>query len=111
LEKMEAYQVAELQKFLYFAKENSAFYRQLYAGIDLSLIRSVADLKMLPSVSKEDLRQNMTDVDTTATAGLQSDTGGTSGKSLTVYYTVDNAMQRMAMLDHFKARVGFIHLK
>ena len=38
-------------------------------------------------------------------------TGGTTGKSLTIRETKDDNYQRMAMLDNFKARVGFENLK
>ncbi len=40
-----------------------------------------------------------------------SNTGGTTGKSLQVTMTYNDMMRRMAMLDHFKAKVGFEHRK
>jgi phenylacetate-CoA ligase len=42
---------------------------------------------------------------------VEGHTGGTTGKSLVVINTIEDSMKRMAMLDHFKARVGFVHLK
>ena len=111
LKKKLEYQFDELKKLLAHAKANSPFYAGLYKDIDLSSINTIDDLRSLPIVTKEMLRQNIFDVDTTQRKGLQGHTGGTTGKSLTVYYTKKNAMQRMALLDHFKARTGFMHLK
>lgn len=112
LDKKLAYQREELIRFIRYANENSAFYRELYAGIDLNSIRSVEDLQKLPVVDKEMLRAN---IDSCIVWGnepyVESHTGGTTGKSLTVHFTVSDYMKRMAFLDHFKAKVGFEHRK
>ena len=58
------------------------------------------------------LRENIESVMTIPESEAEiSHTGGTTGKSLTVRSTRDDEFQRMAMLDHFKSRVGFEHLK
>lgn len=111
LEKKLEYQRAELVRFVRYANENSAFYRELYAGIDLDSIRSAEDLQKLPVVDKEMLRANIDSCIVRGTPYVESHTGGTTGKSLTVHFTVDDYMKRMASLDHFKAKVGFEHLK
>src|SRR5690606_29148248 len=111
IEKKQEYQLTELKRLLKHANENSVFYRNLYQNIDLSTITTIDDLRKLPVVTKEMLRQNISDVDTTNKKGAQGHTGGTTGKSMTVYYTPDNAMHRMALIDHFKTRVGFVNLK
>lgn len=112
LERQEDYQREQLQDFLRFAVKHSPFYAELYRGIDLDDIKGVDDLKKLPTVDKETLRRN---IDTIITAKnskrVESHTGGTTGKSLTVVFTERDYMERMAMLDHFKARVGFVHRK
>ena len=106
------YQRKELINFIRYAYENSGFYRELYSGIDISNIQSVEDLKKLPIVDKEMLRSRANDVFTIASEGaVEGHTGGTSGKSLLVLFTPEDLMKRMAMLDHFKERVGFHHLK
>ena len=38
---------------------------------------------------------------------VEEHTGGTTGKFLVILRTPEDMMKRMAMLDHFKARVGF----
>lgn len=106
------YQNKELSEFVKYAAEKSPFYKNLYAGIDINSIKTVDDLKKLPVVDKEMLRVNIKDVVTIPHKGaVEGHTGGTTGKSLTILSTVDDFMQRMAMLDHFKLRVGFIHRK
>jgi phenylacetate-CoA ligase len=112
IEKKLEYQRQELIKFIAFANENSKFYRRLYQGIDIASIKGIEDLKILPIVDKEMLRENITDVVTIPRRrAVEGHTGGTTGKSLVVLRTPDDMMKRMAMLDHFKARVGFEHLK
>ena len=106
LEKQLQYQNDQLVSFLHYAVTNSKFYARLYEGIDIDSIRSVNDLKKLPIVDKEMLRANINDV-TTVDGVLEGHTGGTTGKSLVVMGSYDDSMNRMAMLDNFKARVGF----
>jgi len=110
LEKKLEYQKQELIKFISHAYENSKFYRRLYQDIDISSIKSVEDLKILPIVDKEMLRENIAQVVTISRKGaVEGHTGGTTGKSLVVLNTIEDSMKRMAMLDHFKSRIGFIH--
>lgn len=112
LEKQLNYQQEQLRDFLQFTVKNSRFYAELYKDIDVSEIQTVDDLKMLPIVDKEMLRQNIDAVMTVPKKGaVEGHTGGTTGKSLVVRSTVEDTMCRMAMLDHFKARVGFEHRK
>lgn len=112
LEKQLHYQQEELQKFLRYTVENSPFYAKLYEKIDLSAVRTPADLRVLPIVDKEMLRENINEVMTVPKEGsVEGHTGGTTGKSLVIRSTREDIMRRMAMLDHFKARVGFEHRK
>src|SRR5690606_1469009 len=71
LKKKSEYQLQELKKLLAHAKINSPFYAGLYKDIDLTSIKSTDDLQILPVVTKEMLRQNIFDVDTTQRKGLQ----------------------------------------
>ncbi len=104
------YQNARLLSFLKESKENSRFYAELYKDIDLNTITGKDKLSLLPCVDKEMLRANIENVYTIPKKGaVESHTGGTTGKSLTVRGKRDDMMYRMAMLDHFKARAGFEH--
>lgn len=110
-EKLE-YQRKELISFIRYTYKSSVFYRELYSNIDINSIQSVEDLKELPVIDKEMLRSRANDVFTIASKGaVVGHTGGTSGKSLMVLFKQEDLMKRMAMLDHFKERVGFQHLK
>lgn len=109
-EKKLRYQQEELISFIRFAYHNSKFYRNLYKDIDITLIRTIDDLKKLPILDKEMLRKHIDDIMIeTDEPCWYSHTGGTTGKSLCVKMTHNDMMRRMAMLDHFKAKVGFEH--
>lgn len=106
------YQQNELANFIRYAYQNSAFYNKLYKDVNIESIRTMEDLKKLPIVDKEMLRSNIHDVSTVPKINsVEGHTGGTTGKSLVVLFTPEDMMKRMAMLDHFKSRVGFEHLK
>lgn len=112
LEKKLDFQREELVRFVRYANANSAFYRKLYSGIDLQAIQTIEDLKKLPVVDKELLRANIDDcIVKDIGPHVESHTGGTTGKSMTVVFTVSDYMKRMASLDHFKAKLGFENLK
>ena len=111
-ERQIAYQEEELRRFLRYVSDNSPFYRELYAGIDLDAIRTVEDLKCLPIVDKEMLRANMDRIFTVREGKyLEYHTGGTTGKSLSVRVLPEDNEIRIAVLDHFKSRVGFESLQ
>jgi phenylacetate-CoA ligase len=111
-EQKKEYQNNELKKFIQYAITNSKFYKEYYKGIDISSVNTTDDLKLLPIVDKETLRTNIKNVVTISKdKGIEGHTGGTTGKSLVVLFTKEDNNRRMAMLDHFKARVGFEHLK
>src|SRR5699024_8600208 len=112
LERMLEHQAHELQKFVAFSANRSAFYQAFYQGIDHKLVRAPSDLEMLPVLEKDLLRSNMADVYTVGRRrSVEGHTGGTTGKSLVVRYTIEDQMRRMAMLDHFKSRHGFENIK
>lgn len=112
LQKKHDYQRNELIQFIHYAVKNSKFYQELYKNIDIDSINCIGDLKRLPIVDKEMLRSSIDDVNTIPRKGaVEGHTGGTTGKSLVVLMTPEDMMKRMAMLDHFKSRVGFEHQK
>lgn len=109
IEKKIEYQKKELEKFIKHSVVHSEFYKKLYGNIDISSIQTVNDLKTLPIVDKEMLRKNIKSVNTINNNAVEGHTGGTTGKSLVVLFSKDDMMKRMALLDHFKSRVGFEH--
>lgn len=112
IEKKRQHQQEELISFVRYTYENSKFYHEFYKDVDIGSIRTIEDLKRLPVLEKEMLRQHIDTVQTYPDEPcLHSNTGGTTGKSLQVAMTYNDMMRRMAMLDHFKAKVGFEHRK
>ena len=110
IEKKLRHQQDELVSFVRFAYENSRFFQKFYEGIDIDAICTVEDLKKLPIMEKETLRQHMNELAIkTGEPYMYCNTGGTTGKSLQITMTYKDMMRRMAILDHFKAKVGFEH--
>jgi phenylacetate-CoA ligase len=93
-------------EFLDFTRSKSPFYSSFYENIKLPV--SVSEISNLPVVDKELLRRNIDKVHTIkSNEGIHSKTGGTTGKSLEVYFTPDNMQERFAMLDDFRGRYGY----
>ena len=103
---LKAIQKNRYSSFLNYANTNSEFYKQFYQNIEG--IEDIDNIKKLPIVNKELLRKNIASVYTiNEKDGIVSKTGGTTGKSLTVLYTVENTQERFAMLDDFRGRFGY----
>lgn len=110
--KLEEIQFKQLLELLNYTVENSFFYKKLYSDINISDFNSVEDLKKLPIITKEMLRNNIDDVITIQKKGaIEGHTGGTTGKSLTVYFRSVDMQKRMATLDYFKFKNGFENSK
>ena len=108
---LEKIQFDECIKLLNHAKIRSKYYATLYRGIDVSKFTSINDLKKLPIVTKEMLQQNINRVVTIPTkAAYMGNTGGTTGRPLTVYYRIEDCQKRSAVLDHFKKSHGFTNI-
>lgn len=105
-------QFNKLKELLHYAKENSKFYSQLYKNINLEDIKSLDDIKKLPIITKEMIRNNIDEVRTIDVKdAIVAQTGGTTGKSMKVFYTKNDFQIRMATLDFFKFRYGFYNIK
>ena len=98
--------------FLQYTLKYSPFYKTFYKDVDISQIKSVDDIHLLPILDKETLRQNMQYIYTTEDVPCgYSMTGGTTGKSLVVKMTIEDGQKRMAYLDWFKSLYGFTMTK
>lgn len=101
-------QTAMLKEILAHTHRHSRYYKELWGAIDVSGIRAVGDLRILPMVTKEDLRSNVRTIATVEPGrAYVSHTGGTTGKSLEVYFTWPDVQERMAVLDSFREREGW----
>jgi len=87
-------------------------FKEYLSNINIETINNVSDMRRLPIIDKEMLRENIYDIVTIPQKkAIKWHTGGTTGKSLVVFGTKEDFMKRMALLDHFKSRVGFINKK
>lgn len=112
LDRMLSHQNDSLERFIKSAVNESVFYQEQYKDISVSDVRTPKDLSELPILEKEALRSHITEVYTVdRRRAVEGHTGGTTGKSLVVRYTLEDHMRRMAMLDHFKSRHGFENRK
>lgn len=95
-------------EFLLFAINNSPFYKELYNDIDINKIKSIDDIELLPIIDKDTIRQHLDEIVTVPRSkACISHTGGSTGKSLEVYFTFDDNQKRLAYLDWFKSLHGF----
>ncbi|MGN1443038.1 MAG: phenylacetate--CoA ligase family protein [Acutalibacteraceae bacterium] len=112
LEQALDYQNKKASEFVKFAFENSPFYKEFYSDIDIDSIKTVGDLSKLPILEKETVRQNIEKMHTVSEHdGIISNTSGTTGKSMRFIYTKEDMQRRMAYLDVFKEKHGFVNLK
>ncbi len=95
-------------ELLHYALKYCPFYKDFYKDVDISRIKTVEDIHLLPVLEKETLRQNIQKVYTTEDVPYgYAMTGGTTGKSLVVKMTREDGQKRMAYLDWFKSMYGF----
>lgn len=95
-----------------YAAAHTPFYREYYRDVDLSRITGAQDLRLLPVLPKETVRQSLDEMYAVSPAeGIESNTSGTTGTSLRFYYTKEDLQRRLAYLDFFKAQHGFIAMK
>lgn len=99
-------------ELLHHAVAFSPFYKEFYKNIDLAKIRSIHDISQLPILTKEILKANIDKVYTiSANRGLKFFTGGTTGAPMMVLKRREDVQRRMAYLDAYKLRFGFVNNK
>lgn len=99
-------------KILHFAYNNSPFYREFYKDIDMTKIFSVDEISKLPILTKELLKSNYEKISTIKTEkGIKFYTGGTTGSPIYVLKRREDVQKRMAYLDAYKLKFGFVNNK
>jgi phenylacetate-CoA ligase len=86
------------------AINNSLFYNKAYSNIKDA--NDIINITKLPILTKEMLRQNIEKINT-INKGVNSKTGGTTGKSLEVLFTLDNIQERFAFTENFRFQYGY----
>ena len=112
-EKQMSYQLNALRELIQYSKTQSHFYKDLYKDINVTDIRSLADIKHLPILTKEMIRENQNEIycRTKGNRLRASRTSGTTGTPLKFLHTKYDSEKRMAVLDYFRLKVGFINMK
>ncbi len=94
-------QLRRLKELLHFANENCPFYRERFraAGFDPRGLRSVEDLRVLPVLTKEDIRANFVGLQPARLdpkSYIVNFTGGSSGSPLQFLVTKERMASRNA---------------
>ncbi|TGV03946.1 phenylacetate--CoA ligase family protein [Flavivirga rizhaonensis] len=106
LDELKKIQTTKYRDFINYAIENSEYYNKTLNQIESP--ESIDNIRELPIIDKETLRNNIQDVYTIPkNTGIISKTGGTTGKSLEVVYTEDDVKERFAILDTFRNNFGY----
>lgn len=103
-EKEEKFQIEELKKLCRHAQKHSPYYRKILSNIDIENIKNIEDIKIIPILEKEVLRKQIEDI--IIIKEVKNNTGGTTGKPLTTYFTKNDHRERIAYWDAFKEKHG-----
>ena len=98
-DKQTAMQEQKLQELLVYLSKKSPFYKELFAKhhIDISAVKTVADLASIPTTTKDDLQQRNNDFLCVPAEDVieYTSTSGTLGSPVTIALT-ENDLQRLA---------------
>lgn len=99
----QAYQSEELKKLLAYLQAHSPFYKKLFAQhhINIHNIKSLADLKFIPTTSKNDMQEHNWDFLCVHDSEIKeyTSTSGTLGKPVTIGLT-ERDLKRLAYNEH-----------
>jgi phenylacetate-CoA ligase len=106
------YQIEKLRGVLTLAYHRTAFYRRTFdaAGFRPEDFRSPEDLRRLPTIDKQTLRDHLSELCTVPTTSSDVDyvsTGGTSGQPFWFYTTSSRSAVEYAYLTASWERVGY----
>ena len=95
-------QSKKYKAFINYVNQKSKYYNMVFSQIDSP--EDINNIVKIPIIDKETLRSNINEIYTIKkNSGVVSKTGGTTGKSLEVVYTIDDIQERFAILDHFRS--------
>lgn len=106
LKELKQLQSEKYSIFINHAIKNAPYFKNtLLSGSEPHKIENIGTL---PILSKETIRQNLHGLYTISKKdAIISKTGGTTGKSLEVYFTKRDFQERTAMLDNFRSNFGY----
>lgn len=110
LENIEQYQIDKLKFLLEYCKQNIPYYQKVFRELNFvpANVKSVSDLGKLPILTKEDVRNNYSDLinPNFNEKVVHAHTSGSTGKSLNFIFSQDAIQYRWAMWFRHKERFG-----
>jgi len=110
-DRLHTYQFEQIKNLLTHSMEHVPYYRKLFhnIGFQPKNIQSLDDLKILPYLGREEVRDNPTefvDESIPLKSLIRKPTGGSSGIPLTVYRTKDSVSAFPAFRESILGRIG-----
>jgi phenylacetate-CoA ligase len=113
-EQMKAWQAERLREVLEAARLRVPYYRNAYRGLPMEKVRSADDLILLPVLPRQRLREHereFLDERLDPLALYSTKTSGTTGTSLTIYWTRDALRRNKAVLERRVHEAGGVSRK
>ena len=110
-ERIEAWQMDRLRAVIRHAVQQTEGYRELYrkAGVCAEDMRSPADLRLLPMVTKQTLQENLPAFTAPTQGATYGTTGGSTGIPFGFYVTREDERRESAFMHAAWRRVGWNH--
>jgi phenylacetate-CoA ligase len=110
--KLEDYQMHQLEKLLNYTYKNVSYYRRIFdeRGLKPGYIQTLNDLKQLPYLTKDNLKNNFEDFiakNVNVSCLKKVSTSGTSGKPLQFYWDINEIQKEWAFTCHHWSCVGY----
>lgn len=98
----------KLKELLHNTYKHSSFYKNLYDeyGVILSQIQNREDLKKLPLITKQDIKDKVDEIYFGSKFKYTTYTSGTTGSPLKIYYSLDCVLNEAAYNEIFRNNAG-----
>lgn len=111
-ERSRGYQLKRIREVLHFAYDRTRFYRRKFdeLGVRPEDIRTLDQVRELPTIDKQAIRENLADICTKSARGIDVDfgsTGGLSGAPLNLYLNASRSYTEYAYLTSSWERIGY----
>lgn len=100
----------KLKKMLIFAYEHTAFYKNQFdqCEFDPYTMESEADMRIIPSITKEDIQEHFDEMQASCIADYYTvTTGGSTGKPLHIQLDKASIYREKAFIYHYWSKAGY----
>jgi len=105
------YQIGCLRKLLYELSETSEFYRKRFFGLNVKHLTTIEEFrKKVPTLSRNEFRENYSDIRSSRWKKMslvEAGTSGTTGMALQFFHPAKDRMREWAAICHQWKRVGY----